>query len=63
MTQSGSPGNYCGAALERDVSVLLSGVLVAFVAKHVERVDEARSCGTGIDDIIDVATRGGDVGM
>ena len=43
--------------------MLLSGVLVALVAKHVERVDEAGPCGTGVDDVINVAPPCSDVGV
>ena len=32
--------------LERNVAVLFAGILIALVAKHIERVDEARSCRT-----------------
>ena len=40
--------------LQRDVSVFLPRVFVTLVAKHFERVDEARSRRTGIDDVVDV---------
>ena len=43
--------------------MLPSGVLVSFVAKHIERADEARPRRPGIDDVVDVSPRGGNVGM
>ena len=43
--------------------MFLPRVFVTLVAKHFERVDEARSRRTGIDDVVDVAAGGGKVRM
>src|SRR5262245_49728189 len=51
------------AALERDVAMLLSRVRVALVGHRLERPDQARPRLGWTDDVVDISTRGGDVGV
>src|SRR5512140_1891919 len=47
--------------LERDVAMLLLGVAVPLVGQHLECPDQAGSRLRRLDDVIDVAARGGHV--
>src|SRR5437016_3798787 len=49
--------------LEGNVTVLLRWILVALGLESLEGVDERGSGIAGIDDVVDVAAAGSDVGM
>src|SRR6266550_2348854 len=49
--------------LERDVSVLLRRILVAFGLKRLQRIDEGGPGVTWIDDVVEITASGGDVWM
>ena len=60
---TGVMGQPADSGLERNVAVLFRRVLVALVAQHCEGGDHFAARETRLDDLVDVASLGSDVGI
>lgn len=52
-----------GWGLEGEVAVLFGGEAIGLGAEHFEGVDDLGAGVAGVDDVVDVAAGGGDVGV
>src|SRR5215212_4053118 len=63
MPGAGSRAYAVAAPSQRNVSVLLRGIAVALALEGLQRVNEPRSGVAGVDDVVEVATSGRNVGV